>query len=86
MHGRHVLSLKLETDLDAHDEGDLDGWESWQVLSRRVHWPPRRATFLIKFGLDPIRDDQAVKKDGKNRVTLHLEPQNPSVFSGQNTG
>ena len=41
---------------------------------------------LIKFGLDPIRDDQAVKKDGKNRVTLHLEPQNPSVFSGQNTG
>ena len=41
---------------------------------------------MIKFGLDPIRDDQAVKKDGKNRVTLHLEPQNPSVFSGQNTG
>ena len=57
------------------------GGKSSEILSKHP-----LGAILIKFGLDPIRDDQAVKKDGKNRVTLHLEQQNPSVFSGQNTG
>ena len=71
--------------LRMNDEGDLD------VGNRGRSYPVASMAStlgdnLIKFGLDPIRDDQAVKKDGKNRVTLHLEQQNPSVFSGQNTG
>ena len=81
------LSLGLETDFNAHDEGDVGNrGRSYPVASIG----PTLGANLIKFGLDPIRDDQAddqaVKKDGKNRVTLHLEQQNPSVFSNQNTG
>ena len=86
------LSLGLETDFN--DEGDVGNrGRSYPVASIGLHvgrqfdkiWlgPDGRKRHQNQ---DPIRDGQAAKKMAKNRLTLHLEPQNPSVFSGKNTG